>query len=232
MPQRQIKLGDEAAGAEAGRLFAQRDDPGFESGAGLVRAGLGGAGLAFETGVALGLGAAQPLADGVARTAELAGGGLDPVDAGVGDELVAEGEMRIVSAEHGVIGLGGGRRRDRHVKHALVSPGVKPRCPLFSIFWVRTFSRAPALRPPFPPCMCLSIFLVWLQAKREDGATLPPAGGKVAARARTFSPGRGGGSTHRRLRPPARPVRASWSKLEPLLERFGLQPSRLVFKQV
>jgi hypothetical protein len=41
--------------------------------------------------------------------------------------------------------------------------------------------------------MSLFIFLVWLKAEQEDGATLPPAGGKVAARAGTFAPGRGRG---------------------------------------
>jgi len=75
MTQGQIELGDEAAGAEARGLLAQGDDPGFESGVGLVWAGLGGAGVAFEAGVAESFEAVEPFADGIALAAEVAGGG-------------------------------------------------------------------------------------------------------------------------------------------------------------
>ena len=82
------------------------------------------------------------------------------------------------------------------------------------------------------PCMLISIFLVRLQAAREYGAAFPPAGGKAAARAGTFAPGRGCGQNHDRLRPVARPARACWSKLEPLPEHVGGPPTGLVFLQV
>lgn len=118
--QGQLELGDPAAGAKAGGLLAPGDDLGFEVRGGLAGPGLGGAGLAAQARRPEGLVAAKPLADGVAAAAEVAGGGLDRVGAGVGDELVAEGDMGIVSAKHGVAGLRCGRRNRGRIQHALV----------------------------------------------------------------------------------------------------------------
>ena len=112
-PRGQIELGDEAAGAKARCFPAQGDDAGFEGGLGFMGAGKRGAGLALEAVEAQRLETAEPFADGAAGAAEAQGGGFDAVGAGESNELVAEGEMGIVGAEHGVTGLRSGWRQRR-----------------------------------------------------------------------------------------------------------------------
>jgi hypothetical protein len=71
------------------------------------------------------------------------------------------------------------------------------------------------------------IFLVWRKPNRKMGQPSRLQAGRLR-RERGREPLAGSVA----LRPEARPAFASWSKLEPLLERFGLQPSRLVSRQV
>ena len=66
-----------------------------------MRAGLGGAALVVQAGVALGVGAAAPFADGVAGRAVVAGRDFEAVGAGKADPLVAQGKGRIVGTDHG-----------------------------------------------------------------------------------------------------------------------------------
>ena len=82
---------------------------------GFVRAGLGGAAPGAQAGGPLVLEAAEPLADGVAETAEVTRRDFDAFGPGKPDELVAQGKMGIVTANHIVIGLGGGRRSRRFI---------------------------------------------------------------------------------------------------------------------
>ena len=113
--QRQVKLLDEAASAKAGGLLAQGDQAVLQGVFGFVRAGLGGAALGAQAGVTLVLEAAAPFADGVAEAAEVTRRGFDAFDPGKPDELVTQGKMGIVSANHIVVGLGGGRRSKRFI---------------------------------------------------------------------------------------------------------------------
>lgn len=113
--QRQAKFFDEAASAKAGGLLAQGDHAVLQGVFGFVRAGLGGAALRAQAGVALVLEAAEPFADGVTEAAEVTRCGFDAFDPGKPDELVAQGKMGIVSANHIVVGLGGGQRSRRFI---------------------------------------------------------------------------------------------------------------------
>ena len=76
-----------ALGAEAG-LAAQLDDLAFQTPGDLVWRTFGPATVFDQSGRFAGLMPAQPLADGVPGTAELAGGGLDAVGASAGDEFL------------------------------------------------------------------------------------------------------------------------------------------------
>ena len=85
----ECKLVLEALGTEAG-LFAESDDEAFQRGGGLMRAVLGAAGEFAQGGRFTGDVAAEPLAGGVAGATELAGGGLEAVGAGEGDEFLMQ----------------------------------------------------------------------------------------------------------------------------------------------
>jgi len=104
------KFGDETAGAEAGCFFALGHAFGFQGGRGFMRAGMRGAADGQEALVAVGGKAADPFAHGVFGALVTAGGGLDALVEGIGDQLVAESEFRIAGADHGVIRWGGGQR--------------------------------------------------------------------------------------------------------------------------
>ena len=147
----QTEFCDEAARPKARGFAAQRHGLSFELRGSLMRAGSRGPALGDESLVAVGLETAEPFARGMAGTLEGGGGGLDAMLEGMSDEVVAQREFRIVGADHGVIRLGGGRRRTRLIEHALVSPEVRHRCPSFSILGEKPFSAPRAPWPPFPP---------------------------------------------------------------------------------
>jgi hypothetical protein len=75
--------------------------------------------------------------------------------------------------------------------------------------------------------MLIFIFLVGCKAGRKMEPPFPLQGER---RRRTRE--RSSLAGCEALRTAARSAFVCWSKLEPLLERFGLQPSRLVFEQV
>ena len=104
------KLGDETTGAEAGRLLALGHAFGFQLGGGFMRAGMRGAAEGKEALVAVYGKAADPFAHGVFGALVAAGGGLDALFDGIGDQLMAESEFRIAGADHGVIRWCGGQR--------------------------------------------------------------------------------------------------------------------------
>ena len=79
----------ETLGAEAG-LAAQFDDLTFQAAGDLMGAALGATTVLGQRGGFAGLMAAEPLADRIAGTGKLPGGGLDAVAAGEGDELLVE----------------------------------------------------------------------------------------------------------------------------------------------
>ena len=85
----EIELLLETLGTEGG-LLAEFDDHPFEGGGGLVGAAIGTAAQLGERGRFTRDIAAEPFADGVAGAAELAGGGLEAVLAGEGNELLME----------------------------------------------------------------------------------------------------------------------------------------------
>ena len=116
-----------------------------------MRAGFGGAAFGAQAGVVLVLEPAEPFADGVAEAAEVTGGGFDAFGPSKLDQLMTQGKMGIVSANHIVVKLVGGWRSRRFIYHALVSPEVRSRCPLFSILVARNFFAPRAPWPPFPP---------------------------------------------------------------------------------
>jgi hypothetical protein len=80
-----------------------------------VRAGTGGTALRAQAGVALVLETAKPFADGVAEATEVTSRGFDPLGPGELDELMTQGKMGIVRADHVVVRLGGGRRSRRFI---------------------------------------------------------------------------------------------------------------------
>ena len=149
--QGQAKFLDEAASAKTWGLLAQRHDSPLQSLFGFVGTRFGCSALGAQAGIALVLETAEPFADGVAQAAEVPSGGFDALGACELDELMAQGKMGIVSTDHIVVGLGGGRRSKRFIYHALVSPEVRSRCPLFSILVARNFFAPRAPWPPFPP---------------------------------------------------------------------------------
>lgn len=83
---RQQELVLEALGAKTG-LAAQFDDLTFQPLGDLVGRVFGAAAAFDQSGRFAGLITAQPFADGVAETAELAGGGLDAVGTGEGNRM-------------------------------------------------------------------------------------------------------------------------------------------------
>jgi len=85
----QAELFTQALSAEAG-AFAQANDLTFQRLGGLMWTVFGAARAFGQGGRFAGLITALPLADGVARTAELACGGLEPVSAGEGNNLLME----------------------------------------------------------------------------------------------------------------------------------------------
>ena len=106
--ERQRELGDEAAGAEAGSFLPEGDDLLFERGLGFVRTRMRGAAVGVQPVEVLLVVTAQPLADSVARTTEVGGGGAQAVLEGVEHEVVTQGELGIGGADHGVVGRGVG----------------------------------------------------------------------------------------------------------------------------
>ena len=104
------ELGDETAGAEAGCFFALGHAFGFQRGRGFMRAAMRGAADGQEALVAVDGKAPDPLAHGVFGALVAAGGGLDALFDGIGDQLMAESEFRIAGADHGVIRWCGGQR--------------------------------------------------------------------------------------------------------------------------
>jgi len=74
-----------------------------------------GARLGAQAGVALVLRAAEPFSYDVAQAAEVPGSGFDTFGGGEANELMTQRKMRIVSANHVVVGLGGGRRSRRFI---------------------------------------------------------------------------------------------------------------------
>ncbi len=99
----EIKLGNEAAGAEAGCFFPLSNALGLPSGGGFMRAGMGSAGDGKKAFIVTGLKAANPFADGVARTLVTASRRLDALFESVGDQFVAERKFRIGGADHVVV---------------------------------------------------------------------------------------------------------------------------------
>ena len=87
-------------------------------------------------------------------------------------------------------------------------------------------ARNPGLKDAIP-CILISIFLVWRKPNRKMGPPFPLQG---EGRRRTWERESLAGPVA--LRPKARSAFARWSKLEPLLERVGLLPARLVSRQV
>lgn len=85
----EIELTDQTFGAEAG-LFSKFDDLPFQAGRGLVGAALGSAGMLRERGSFTRDKAAQPLSDGVARTAKLSDGGFDAMLTGKANDLLVK----------------------------------------------------------------------------------------------------------------------------------------------
>jgi len=148
--QRQIKLFNEPASAKAGCFLAERDQLLFQGVFGFVRAGFGSAALRAQAGVALVAVTAEPFSDGVAEAAEVAGGRFDAFGPGELDELMAQGKMGIVSANHVVARFGGGRRMTGFIEHDLVSSDVRRRCPSFSSFLAKNFFAPRAPCPPSP----------------------------------------------------------------------------------
>jgi len=71
--------------------------------------------LRAQAGVALVLEAAKPFANGVAKATEVTSSGFDPFGPGELDELMTQGEMGIVGADHVVVRLGAGRRSRRFI---------------------------------------------------------------------------------------------------------------------
>ena len=149
--QRQSKFLNEPASAEARCFLAQGHHFIFQALFGFVRAGFGGAAARAQAGVALVLKTAEPFADGIAKAAEVTGGSFDAFGAGELDQLMTQGKMGIVSANHIVVKLVGGRRSRRFIYHSLVSREVRPRCPPFSIFVAKNSFASRAPWPPFPP---------------------------------------------------------------------------------
>ena len=80
-----------------------------------MRAGFGGTALRAQAGVALVLEAPVPFADGVAEATEVTRSGFDTIGPGELDELMTQGKVGIVSANHVVVRLGGGRRSRRFI---------------------------------------------------------------------------------------------------------------------
>ena len=125
------KFCDEPAGTKAGGFLAQCQGLGFHGWGGFMRTGMRGATVGQEALMALVLVAAEPFADGVAGALVEAGGGLDAVFERTGYQVVALGESGVVSAEHGVVSLGDGQRKQGVDCHTLVSPEVRRRCPSY-----------------------------------------------------------------------------------------------------
>jgi hypothetical protein len=65
--------------------------------------------------MALVLEAAEPFADGVAEATEVTSSGFDTFGRGELDELMTQGKMGIVGADHVVVRLGGGRQSSRFI---------------------------------------------------------------------------------------------------------------------
>ena len=102
----QTELGDEATCAKARSLAAEDDDFLFERRVGFVWAGMGCAALSMKSLEVLVAVTAEPLADGVAGTTEVGGGGAQTVLEGMEDEVVAQSERGIGGADHGVVRYG------------------------------------------------------------------------------------------------------------------------------
>ena len=83
---------------------------GLQFGSGLMRAGMGSATKGEEALVVVCLKTAEPFADGIARTLIAASGRLDALFESIGDQFVAERELRVAGADHVVVRWGGGRR--------------------------------------------------------------------------------------------------------------------------
>lgn len=148
----QSELVFEALGAEAG-LLAQFDDLALQAGADLVGVSPGSSGPFVEGGKLAWLITAQPLADCVTRTAELAGGRLEAVVTSEGDQLLMQpmsvGEHAIkfkVGAVHAELA-------------AIFGPGPfgpqlrRPRVPLASLGGkaCELEARSPSLPARMPP---------------------------------------------------------------------------------
>ena len=80
-----------------------------------MRARFGSPALRAKSVITLGLKTAEPFADGIAEAAEVPDGGFDAFSLGEVDELMTQSKMGIVSANHVVVRLGGGRRRTRFI---------------------------------------------------------------------------------------------------------------------
>ena len=93
----------EAPGAETRGLLASLENLLFVMGRGLVGAGLGGARFLDKSGAAALLEAPQPLAHGVSRTLEGAGGVADAVLPGVHHERQAHVKVLVIGSDHGVV---------------------------------------------------------------------------------------------------------------------------------
>ena len=77
--------------------------------------GFGGTALGAQAGIALILETAEPFADGVAQAAEVTSCGFDAFGPGELDELMTQGKMRIVRADHVVVRLEGSGRSRRFI---------------------------------------------------------------------------------------------------------------------
>lgn len=95
-----------------------------------MRAGMRRSADGEEALIVIGLKAAEPFADGVARTLVAARGRLDALFESVGDHFVAESKFRIGGADHVVVRWGRGQRNKGVFYHLPVSPEVRRRCPL------------------------------------------------------------------------------------------------------
>ena len=111
----QIKFFDEAARAKARSFLAQSHGFSLQLWRSFMRAGLRRTALSDESLVVVGFKTAEPFANGIARTLKAGGGGLDAMLEGMSDQVVAQRELGIVGADHGVVSLGGGRRRTRFI---------------------------------------------------------------------------------------------------------------------
>ena len=110
MAQRQIKFFNEPARAKARGFLAECHHLVFQGDFGFVGAGFGSTALRAQAGVPLVAVTAEPFSDGITEAAEVSGGRFDAFGPGELDELMTQGKMGIVSANHVVVRLGGGRR--------------------------------------------------------------------------------------------------------------------------